>query len=176
LKRIIIPILLLCIIGCSSGDEKEKTVKRWHNKKVDLSMDFKAFYKGKELENYQYKLETNKSKFLSYIDASCHECVDDLFELESFLKKICDKDIEEIVVIGGIEYLTLLDPENELTQFDYPIFFDFNNEFYLRNEIPDGSLFRSFLLDQNNRVIIIGNPTKSPELDNLYLDWISNHL
>ena len=54
-------------------------------------------------------------------------------------------------------------------RFEYPIVLDRDNRFELVNEIPRESEFQTFLLNEQNQVILVGNPLKNSELKQLYL-------
>jgi hypothetical protein len=54
-------------------------------------------------------------------------------------------------------------------QFDYPIFIDPNATFVKQNpKLPKNRQLHSFLLDRNNRVVMVGNPLHNPVLWELY--------
>jgi len=54
-------------------------------------------------------------------------------------------------------------------KFDYPVFTDLNAIFYERNPIiPKNKQLHSFLLDKNNRIVLVGSPLYNPELWALY--------
>jgi len=54
-------------------------------------------------------------------------------------------------------------------KFDYPVFIDFNGSFVKQNpKIPKNRQLHSFLLDKNNKVVLIGSPLYNPMLWELY--------
>jgi len=54
-------------------------------------------------------------------------------------------------------------------KFDYPVFTDRNSIFYEQNPIiPKNQQLHSFLLDRNNRVVLVGNPLHNHTLWALY--------
>ena len=53
--------------------------------------------------------------------------------------------------------------------FDYPLFIDRNSSFIKQNpNLPKNRRLHSFLLDKNNRVVLLGNPLYNPALWALY--------
>lgn len=54
-------------------------------------------------------------------------------------------------------------------QLDYPVFIDSEALFLKRNPgIPSGEIFHTFLLDRQNRVVLVGNPVGNEQLWELY--------
>jgi len=57
--------------------------------------------------------------------------------------------------------------------FEWPVFIDSSQEFIALNpELPEIKHLHTFLLDQNNRVVLIGEPLHNPELWRLYVSTI----
>ena len=46
----------------------------------------------------------------------------------------------------------------------------------LNPHLPDKEEFHTFLLDEENRVLLVGNPVRNIKLKKLYLDVIKNSL
>ena len=56
--------------------------------------------------------------------------------------------------------------------FDYPIFIDKKRKMQRINNFPKEPIYQTFLLDKNNRVLLIGNPIGNIKLWKLYKDII----
>ena len=61
-------------------------------------------------------------------------------------------------------------------RFHYPLFIDVEDKFNSLNKLPAESRFRTFLLDENNRIILIGNPVQNPKIRDLYIRTICERL
>ena len=60
-------------------------------------------------------------------------------------------------------------------QLDYPVFLDSGGLFLKRNpRIPSGEMYHTFLLDRQNRVVLVGNPIGNERLWELYKKEIKN--
>ena len=59
-----------------------------------------------------------------------------------------------------------------INHFEYPLFLDKNRQMQQINNFPKEPMFQTFLLDKNNRVLLIGNPIGNTKLWNLYKDII----
>ncbi|MDD2952431.1 MAG: DUF1573 domain-containing protein [Parabacteroides sp.] len=60
-------------------------------------------------------------------------------------------------------------------KFEYPFCFDDKDELNKINKLPKDDRFRTFLLDKNNHVIAIGNPTTNLKIRNLYAKLVSKN-
>lgn len=69
-------------------------------------------------------------------------------------------DTEKIKAIGKADH------------FDHPVYLDRNADFVKLNPLPDNSSFHTFLLDKNNKVLVIGNPVLNPTVKDLYIKEI----
>jgi hypothetical protein len=52
--------------------------------------------------------------------------------------------------------------------FDYPVFIDANNALEPMNNFPKLPQYQCFLLDKDNKVLLIGNPVSNPRIWELY--------
>ena len=57
--------------------------------------------------------------------------------------------------------------------FDYPVCIDRSDRFNASNRFPENDSFHVFLLDDKNKVRVIGNPVLNPTLKELYLQVIT---
>ena len=57
--------------------------------------------------------------------------------------------------------------------FDKPICLDRSDSLNQLNHFPKDIRFQVFLLDKNNKVVVIGNPVHNPNVKELYLEEIS---
>lgn len=58
---------------------------------------------------------------------------------------------------------------------DYPVFFDEESSFLKLNPaLPNNRLYHTFLLDKNNRIVLVGSPFISDSFEKLYDDTLDN--
>jgi hypothetical protein len=55
-----------------------------------------------------------------------------------------------------------------------PIILDANSVFFEKNKIPEEEIFHTMLIDENSRIIIIGDPTRSDYINEKYKNIIFN--
>jgi hypothetical protein len=64
----------------------------------------------------------------------------------------------------------------EQFHFNYPVFIDMNNTINRLNHFPQQQSYQCFLLDSNNKVLMIGNPTLNPKIWELYKKIITGEI
>ena len=57
--------------------------------------------------------------------------------------------------------------------FNYPVIFDYDDKLNSINHLSKNIDYQTFLLDENNKIILVGNPIRRPKLLDLYLQQIS---
>ena len=79
-----------------------------------------------------------------------------------------------------VAFLFYFNPKNVLDlkflleryNFEYPVCIDVHNVFCQLNSFPELTEFQTFLLNQENKVVAIGNPVHNPKIKELYLKII----
>lgn len=63
------------------------------------------------------------------------------------------------------------------TNFDYPILIDTLGEFERLNpHLPKNQALHTFLLDENNRVILVGNPLRNKKIKEMFYKIVEEKL
>ena len=112
----------------------------------------------------------HKYKILTYIDTTgCTACRLKLFDWKLFIKELntFSEDIAFLFVIHSKNYQEFEDIQ-KANKFIYPVFYDYNANLKNINNFPNDPNFQTFLLDQNNKVLIIGNPVTNNNIRQLY--------
>ena len=60
-----------------------------------------------------------------------------------------------------------------MDKFTYPVCIDTLDHFNQLNHFPSDVRFQTFLLNQDNKVVAMGNPVQNPQIKDLYLNIIS---
>lgn len=173
-------ILLLLIFSTSCiNNQTEDGIKNMIDKKVDLSGLVQV--KSKDCNDTSLITDANLSaKLVMYLDtASCSSCViNKIGQYDSFYKKSKESKGKFILIfvmsVPQKEFSTI---KNYIISknFEYPIYFDNENKFRKKNDfIPDNSRFHSFLLDESNRITLVGNPIVSDSMWELYTKTIDD--
>lgn len=135
--------------------------------------------------NYQYNLLSTDTtinigeallkseyKILLYVDsAGCMTCKLHLSKWNNLIKE------SEYLPLDKLSFLLFFHQNNkkELSllikreNFNYPVFIDVKNEINQLNNFPTQSDLQCFLLDKDNKVLLIGNPVKNSKIKELYM-------
>ena len=71
----------------------------------------------------------------------------------------------------------MTDPLNKNVKFNYPILLDTLGEFEKLNpHLPKNHLLHTFLLDENNRVVLVGNPLRNKKIEEMFYKIVEEKL
>ena len=155
-----ISITILCLISCTDSYKERAViiVTEWHDKEF-------VFSSKSEIENSEYMV-------VSYMDSTiCSSCrigswIRFVEELESINPKVGSLLILSPSIKNTDDFLQL-----RINSIPYCI--DYGDEIYKQNNIPKEDLFRTFLLDKDNKVILIGNPILKENVKLLYQNRVN---
>ena len=178
--KIHIPIYcLLILIGLSCGSNEkrklQKELQNWRDKEIIFIPNLQAKILGKDTI---IQINSNKLKIVNYIDTTgCTECRLELYEWSKKIEEI--KTLTSEIDILFIAYQKEYDNLETLLKknlFNYPILYDRYGEMEKINNFPRSPLLQCFLIDQNNHIILIGNPIRNDNIWNLYKKAIQTSL
>ena len=172
-------IILLLTIFLSACQDKQKEiitllVKEWQGKQILFpeNMVFTRFAS----DTTNFVIPTSDYKVLVFVDSiGCTSCKLQLSRWKEFIRytdSISQKNIPFLFFFqfdDQWEIHSLLVREN----FDKPICLDRSDSLNQLNHFPKDIRFQVFLLDKNNKVVVIGNPVHNPNVKELYLEEIS---
>ncbi|MDR2057327.1 MAG: DUF1573 domain-containing protein [Dysgonamonadaceae bacterium] len=176
MKHLFLFMVLLCVPACKKEAKTadiESIVKKWQGKEIRFPENAVCFSMGKEIIcpviNKPYKI-------LMYLDsASCMSCNLKLYDWKQLIQEA------DSLFLGKLDFLLYLQVNDDkiLTNllkkehFEYPVYIDRNNQMDKLNRFPNQPEFRCFLLDSDNKVLLIGNPTIHPKIWELYKTQIT---
>ncbi len=103
-------------------------------------------------------------RIVSYINGNCPKC---LFDLKKWMEMKAKYQLKLIFVINTEDKVRLdYFIKKEDLQISY--FLDSTNSFILSNELPSNPLLQTFLLDKNDKILLMGNPLYNRDLFQLY--------
>ena len=165
-------IILLLTIFLSACQDKQKEiitllVKEWQGKQILFpeNMVFTRFAS----DTTNFVIPTSDYKVLVFVDSiGCTSCKLQLSRWKEFIR-YTDSFLFFFQFDDQWEIHSLLIREN----FDKPICLDRSDSLNQLNHFPKDIRFQVFLLDKNNKVVVIGNPVHNPNVKELYLEEIS---
>lgn len=168
-------IIIFILYSCNAPNNNniEKILKKWQYKEVKFPHDMIYTQYGRDTIIYSPPI--NKYKIVSYINyAECIPCRLDL----PFWKELMDDFNQNQDTTVVFYFIFRPESKKELTyflekeEFNYPIIVDDYDLFNKANNLPENDILHTFLLDKNNRIIAIGNPTHNPKVKELYFKII----
>lgn len=111
---------------------------------------------------------SGKIKIVTAINGDCGVCVDDLKKWKNF-KEQTPMSMEYYIYVYTEDSANLAYMESLIQDLDFPIVHDKEKSYLSQNNLMDEpKLFQTFLLDQSNKVVVVGNPIYNIKLDQLY--------
>lgn len=176
MKHLNLIILLLLLFSCQDKkkDEIKHLVTEWQGKEIRFpqEMVFTRF----TTDTVDFPLSASSHKILVFVDSiGCTSCKLQLHrwkELIQYTDSITQGTVPFLFFFQSndkkeIRYLLKKD------NFDLPICLDQSDKLNRLNHFPADGKFQTFLLDKNNKVVVIGNPIHNPNIRELYLKEIS---
>lgn len=176
-KIILIPVLCAFVFTACHGRLTEN-VNNMMYKEVQLdTIDMEAINPRR---NIYISNDSDKAfTLIVYNDESeCISCnVNNLNEWHRFLTQVYSLD-------NGVKVCFVFSPEIESVDeirallqrqcFGHPVFVDSAHVFEKANPwIPKESIFHIFLLDKNNKIVLVGNPLQNQKINQLFFEVIS---
>lgn len=156
------------------GQKKEQLtflMKEWTRKEI-LFHDRAVFtIQGKDtLDKFPYA--STYYKIVTYVDSlGCLSCKLQLLERINFIAEV------DSVTSRNVSFYFFFHPRNrkelimtlQSEDFIYPVCIDLKDTFNKLNKFPLNDKFRTFLLDNTNKVILVGNPMHHPRIKEMYM-------
>lgn len=111
----------------------------------------------------------SKYKMVVYVDSvGCTSCKLHLLDWHEWINKYkYYKQLGFIFIVSQKDY-TEFEWQQKINQFDYPVFYDMNCEFNKLNVVSEDNRFHVFLLNEENRIMVIGDPIENPRMYKIY--------
>lgn len=149
-------------------------MEEWNGKEIIFPTNLPFTIENRDTILYPTS-DTTKYKIINYVDSiGCLSCKLQLLEWLDFIAEI------DSISQKNVSFYFYFHPKQrkeligilEQEEFVYPICIDDNDEINRINQFPKNKKFRTFLLNNENRIILIGNPMHSPQIKELYVKTI----
>lgn len=180
-KNIFIFLMLISLFACNKKNDRqaeaEQIVTEWVGKTIQFpdNVSFSVYERDTLLSGFY----SSPYKILLYVDSTgCTSCKLKLYEWQ---KLIAEADT---ALAGKLSFVFCFQPKNKdellflfkRDRFNYPVVVDETNRINQLNGFPQKAEFQCFLLDNDNKVISVGNPTLNPKVWDLYKQIISGKI
>ena len=170
-------IILILLLLCSCKDHKRqeaaaKIVKEWTGKEIRFPDNVPCYISGKDtLPELCDDCFHKEYKILLFVDSmGCSSCRLQLLEWKQIMKEADSLFPDKVSFLLFFQLKNL----NEINllfvqdQFDYPVFIDTNDDINRLNHFPQSMRYQCFLLDGDNKVLMVGNPVSNMKIWELY--------
>ena len=174
--RLVLGLCVCLLVSSCEESEKERLsrlVIEWEGKEILFPTHSTFTIQGKDTVDFQF--QDAEYKVVTYVDSiGCTSCKLQLHRWKEFLSEV------DSLTNGNVSFLFYFHPKDMkelryLTRrdaFTHPVCFDEKDEFNQLNHFPSEMMFQTFLLDERNRVVALGNPVLNPNVKELYLNLI----
>lgn len=167
-------IFVVLLSSCKRTQQEEiaDIYAEWMGKQIIMPQNPIFTIDAKDTVTVEYK---NNYKIVMYVDSiGCLSCHLPLKTWEHFSHTVDSLVGRHVPTLIFVNVTKLRDIGMVLERHDYhrPICIDTKDEFNQLNKFPKYEIFRCFLLDENNKVVLVGNPTQNAKVAELYLKAI----
>lgn len=167
---------MLLFVACQDKQKEDikQLVSEWQGKEVLFPQDlvFTRFVS----DTVDFRIPESSYKVLVYVDSiGCTSCKLQLHRWKELIQ------YTDSVTQGAVPFLFFFQSNDKKEiryilkrdNFDKPICLDLSDRLNQLNRFPSDSRFQTFLLDKDNKVVVIGNPIHNPNVRELYLKEIT---
>lgn len=173
-------IISIILCSCEGKDNERRLIIKqvlaeWKGKTVVFPDNVTSQVMGRD--TVAPDLFQKPYKILMYIgSAGCTSCMLRMYEWKTIIKEADSIAPNQIGFLfyfhpNNLEELDLLLVNN---QFDCPVFIDERNSIDSLNHFPEDMSFQTFLLDKDNKVLGVGNPSINQGIWKYYKQTITN--
>lgn len=186
LKRIFLLLIFFCVTVLQSCNHEEERFKGYvenlRKDPISVPLDKLSCLFDEEKISIISVNDSCMLKLVIYTDSiECSSCrMKEMYKWDDFLSKLgaYSSQIEVFFIFAplysnmGLFKMVAKDlPQN------YPIYIDTTNIFYRENpQIPSNPALHTFLLDEQNNVILVGNPLKNKKIEKLFWQIVEEKL
>lgn len=171
---ILMALFLLSSCKETEAEKAVRIVKEWSNKEIIFPQSpiFTIYAKDTVDVNY---LEPSY-KIISYVDSvGCMQCKLQLSAWKKFIADILSTSGKDVPLLLFMHPRNPIDVRNILLNdnYDQPVCIDLQDSINILNHFPDNIAYQTFLLNEENKVVAIGNPMYSDGIKDLYFEQLT---
>lgn len=179
-KYYIVLVSSLVFLSCSEGNSIKRQISKMCEREILINTD--DMVACHVLDSLSTNEKDSKLKMVLWADSTeCSQCYIRNLDLWKGYANI-EREIPKGIVFYFIfetapEKMGKLFSLIQTTQLNHTIYVDTAQVFRRNNpNIPTDVLYHTFLLDSNNKVILVGNPTKNKSIRYLFNEILNENL
>lgn len=171
-------LLALLFISCKENKNREQLatlLKEWEHKEIIFPSHNVFTVQGNDTADFRIK---KQYKVLVYTDSTgCTRCRLQLPDWKKFMQQVDSTSTD------SVQFLFFFFPKKErglhealkADLFTTPVCIDERDSLNLLNHFPKRTDFQTFLLNEENKVVAVGNPIYNNKVRDLYLKILSEN-
>ena len=169
---------MLLFVSCDDRKQRKeitRIVREWQNREIIFPKGLVFTRHGRDTTDYT--IPPSSHKILMYVDSiGCTSCKLQLHKWKEFIEEV------DSLTYGTVPVIFIFHPKDlrEISYLlkrdgiDIPVCIDMADEINALNRFPTHQQFQTFLLDDENKVVFIGNPVHNLRMKEMYLSEISS--
>lgn len=172
MKYIVLIIASIMLFSCNDRKKQDivSLINKWEGREISFPKNSTFTIRGKDTVFYSI---LKQKKILSYVDSiGCTSCKLDFKKWRAFMDEV------DSISLDSIQFLFFFSPQKNteifqvlnVDKFNHPICIDEKDSLNKLNDFPNITSFQTFLLDENNRVLVVGNPIYNTKVKEIYIN------
>ena len=174
-------LLMLLFFACGNRQKIAKELSQLQSECIVLPKQSQLTIQGKDTVWMDF-MRDGRLKLLVYTDSTgCSSCtINKMYMWDSLIEY-------SKVYKGNLKFYFIFSPGKQDEEsvrialqshaFDYPVLIDTLGEFEKLNpHLPENKALHTFLLDENNNVILVGNPLYNKKIEQMFYDMTKKRL
>ncbi len=171
---LLLSVILFCACRETREEHVERLIQKWQGKEVKFPENpiFTRFIN----DTVDYQTSATRYKIVIYVDSmGCMSCKLQLHRWKEFITQVDSVSGNTIPFLFFFQSKDNEDLRRILKRdnFSIPVCIDTEDRFNKLNNFPSDMMFQTFLLDKDNKVVVIGNPIHNLAVRDLYLKEIA---
>lgn len=165
---------LLVFLGCESKQTVQKVLRKSYGKQINLKLPMQYVFEDTTLDATSQP-ELPPIKVVVYIGGQlCAPCFRNYLSTTSeFIDKFSSDSVQYICVMYPRPIEEIQEAMDSLKLPQTVVLYDKGDQYLKKNSLEKYTdMFRAFLLDKNNRVVLVGDPLRSTDLRKIYTEKI----
>lgn len=165
---------LLLFLGCESKFTVQKVLRKSYGKQINLKLPMQYVFEDTTLDAISQP-EPPPIKVVVYIGGQlCAPCFRNYLSTTSdYIDEFSSDSVQYICVMYPRPIEEIQEAMDSLELPQTVVLYDKEDQYLKKNSLEKYTdMFRAFLLDKNNRVVLVGDPLRSTDLQKLYTEKI----
>lgn len=179
MKNILLFLLIILTTSCTRSRLK-KEIEQLYSAEIQIPSQLTRIQNGAVLSLVSNKKESAAKLLIYYSPQGCTACkVGHISDLDTLFNMAIRPDLftPEIIIAPDTEKYDDVVNQLKYQRHPYSVYVDKYNDFQRLNSfLPDNQSSFSFLLDKNDRIVLVGNPLTSNAMWALFKSTLDNML